>query len=940
MLVPCSMTPASAPESVVLHFDREAGRLVLSRWQLKVGETVIEATADGERQFKWFRTGPQALALALVRQARWQTVSATARPPVIPLVVGLGRPSVAASLGDLVMKVHSLRWVMDLFCAEESLNPAEAVARLRRWFQFGNVQGRRGASEMSVGAVLAELPPEAVTVWVRGERCVGRPLDRLEHELSTEFLDGSLPPLPSGPRLRVRGYVPSTGTMATGREPTLQVMDTLYDEGINRVLVLLGAGGTGKTTVLREWLGRRAMAGQIRQPLVFAWSFYRQGYGAGNGQLTAEFYAQLSAALGVQLADTLLPSEAVTLLTAAMQQQPTLLVLDGLEVLQDGRSPNHAGIRDAVLATLLLEMGSNDEMAASFALITTRTALREALPWSYPEVQHLKLRTLDTHGEATSKEGLTLLELSLARRQASASAMPVEKLIASLEQEVSGHTLRTLVRQVLESLNGKPEWALLLAVGLFDRPPEWEAVQTLLMSQPPLPKLLDRWSALTSEQWEDAVAMLRGERLLHLDEAGRVVVHPRIAECLAEEFRVSLPEAWLAGHRRLCAYFAEQPEHHLPETILEMEPLFRAGWHGCQSGDFRQTFEAILFPRVARGNSGYPIFELGAYEVGLHLAELMTPDHATFAPGCDLQPDDQVLMLHLAALCLRYLDRLEEAYECEKRAWDRVGVGCTSASIAPTGIHLLRCMHLFGDLKACDPMLKRVARVLLSSPMSAQGLGVPPSFLATAMGVVGTHIAMILWAKGHRFSARVILKMAVARSLKLNGQGRTLVPGFGMGWHALLLLDMGDWRTVERAAEAGELDAAVLRNRQTGMIDLAKGRMLSAKALTLPASDRKACGNEALRHLSMGLHQVERLGFRWWQCAFHLALARHHSAMGDSDASKSSAQQCQSLASQNRFQLMEIDAQKVLVQLNGEVMGADLLMRIRECGYGLALKKG
>jgi hypothetical protein len=240
---------------------------------------------------------------------------------------------------------------------------------------------------------------------------------------------------------------------------------------------------------------------------------------------------------------------------------------------------------------------------------------------------------------------------------------------------------------------------------------------------------------------------------------------------------------------------------------------------------------------------------------------------------------------------------------------------------------------IFGDLRESTSVMFKLGREIIKAPMTAQGLKTPAWFMAVAIGLIGVSIASTLWAQGHSISARTVMKVAVGRSVKLDGRGRKLVPGFGCAWHALLLLDMGAWEELEDAVLAGELADAVKRNRETGMLELIHGRMLSAKSI---AKRDEALAADAVGLLRDGLVLVERNRFRWWQCAFHLALGRHHAAFGAAKEANEAASACEKLARETGFKLMIVDALLLRCKLTGDRHGDEMLRLITKCGYGAA----
>jgi|GEM_PF-3782074 len=898
-------------ESLRLEFITEADQIVLSRTTLTAeGRKGVAENGQGTRRFSWRRSGPRAFALLFVRLARWKGIPINSRPELLPLIIGKGRPSMAASIGDALM-AHSLMWVADMFDVAASPAHGTALARLRRWFEFENIQGKRSDQTMTISAKSAELPPEAIEILFDGQILEGLELDKLERGLAAR-LDGSLPPSAGGTGTVIKGYLPSISATSSGRPAILRELDLMFADAQARLCILVGGAGTGKTTSAMEWLADRCLRGAIRLPVVFGWSFYRQGYGSGGQSLT-EFYSALAEALEVEICDTMLPLELAETLHRGLSSRPALLLLDGLEVMLDFKGSNVTGVSDAALDDLLVSIACATHPFPTKVLITSRRPLRSSLRWSPPEVLHLKMGAFDMAMEIPEAELLTAtpLEWSIANGQCAGKAQAA-RLLATLSETGDEDCVPQLVRHVLETLGESPARTLLLATSLFDRPPEWSALAALLQADPPIAKLTDKWSKLPMDEWENALEHLQLLRLSQTDPSGCIVVHPHVIECLAAEFRASMPATWATAQHWLFEYFAAQPDRYLPESILEMEPLWRSTWHACQAGEYRRSYEQVGFPRISRGTSAWLLYELGAYSQSLASLECYSPDHTTFPAGCDLDPEQRVLILMAIGWCLQYLDRLEEGYETCASAMPRLTKGCTPASVMPALTQMLLWQYLFGDLDQAGPILRRMMKCILTAPFTPQKLEASPAMVMSFTGLTGALVATVLWRQGRTWRAQMILKMTVASCTKMKGQPVLLAPGLGSPWHALLLLDMGHWQEVERALEAGDLDETLKRHRETAAPQLIRGRVLAAKAQSSPKKLRESLSSEAMVLLQSGLQQVERLRFRWQQCAFHLAIAELHFGMSRPEEGRLAAEACYTLAANNRFKLMEMDALKLL----------------------------
>src|SRR5687767_6383368 len=62
-----------------------------------------------------------------------------------------------------------------------------------------------------------------------------------------------------------------------GREEDLAVLDQAWSNPATHLLSIVAWGGVGKTSLVNEWVTRKAAAGWPGFERVFEWSFYSQG---------------------------------------------------------------------------------------------------------------------------------------------------------------------------------------------------------------------------------------------------------------------------------------------------------------------------------------------------------------------------------------------------------------------------------------------------------------------------------------------------------------------------------------------------------------------------------------------------------------------------------------------------------------------------------------
>jgi hypothetical protein len=152
----------------------------------------------------------------------------------------------------------------------------------------------------------------------------------------------------------------------TGRSDEIARLDRWVRDAAVRVLGVSAVGGTGKTALIGHWL--KNTAGWRSRPFagLFAWSFYQE-------RDTKEFleafleWARETFRIPKPNGDTKLVAAAL----AVLRTHPLVLVLDGLEVLQEGPGDTSYGsFLDGDLRELLAALCQRDH--GSLAVLTSR----------------------------------------------------------------------------------------------------------------------------------------------------------------------------------------------------------------------------------------------------------------------------------------------------------------------------------------------------------------------------------------------------------------------------------------------------------------------------------------------------------------------------------------------------------------------------------------
>ena len=469
--------------------------------------------------------------------------------------------------------------------------------------------------------------------------------------------------------------MPSTRRELFGRECELKALDAAWDNPHINIFSLVAFGGIGKTALVNVWLNRMQERNWRGVERVFGWSFYSQGAAEGRQTSADPFIAYALRWFDDPEPDQGTPWDKGERLAELVRKQRTLLVLDGLEPLQQ---PPDGGLKDPALQTLLRELARDNP---GLCVLTTRLAVDDLkeLGGSVSKdlesleaddgakyLEHLGVKGTPEELREVSREmgghalALTLLGTYLAigydgdirRRDL------VPRLTAEAKQ--GGHA-RRVMRAYEQWFEGKPEEDILRLMGLFDRPADAGAIATL-RRPPAMAGLTDRLQNLSDYQWNVALGNLRQARLL----AAGLDCHPLVREYFGDQLRSTAPAAWQEAHGRLYEHYKARAKEY-PDTIEEMAPLYAAVAHGCQAGRHQKALEDVYRRRIQRGNEFFSTKKLGA--IGAELAVLAGFfDPPWEKPVAGLRDAHRGWVLNEVGFALRALGRIREAVQPMKRA--------------------------------------------------------------------------------------------------------------------------------------------------------------------------------------------------------------------------------------------------------------------------------
>ncbi|HLJ27269.1 MAG TPA: TIR domain-containing protein [Candidatus Angelobacter sp.] len=450
--------------------------------------------------------------------------------------------------------------------------------------------------------------------------------------------------------------LPTVNTLLVGRDDQIAYLDQAWANPATNFVQIIAPGGTGKTALMDKWFRRH-----LGEATVFGWSFYSQGTSTKNATSSDAFFAEIISWLKIKVPATASVYAKAEAVAQRLREERVLLILDGIEPLQDSTG----ALKDSALKALLQELDT-----ANQGLILCTTRVRLDIPDDPPRAVSIDLenltpeygaeylRQLKVEGEEQELQqasqdcgnhalALTLLGTYLADFLNADIRRRVEIRELMVDESKYGAHARRMMAAYERMFTGKPEAGVLRSLGFFDHPAEPEALRLVL---PPLKDL----------EYRAALMRLFDARLvLSKDPATPVDCHPLIREHFAAVMRSTAEEAFRQGHSQLYEHYCKAaPEK--PDTLDEMTPLFYAVYHGCQAGRHLEAFNSIYWGRIRHGDRGYLVFELGAFgaELSLLINFFETPwTH----PATALPPGNRERLLPDAGFTLRALGRLADA---------------------------------------------------------------------------------------------------------------------------------------------------------------------------------------------------------------------------------------------------------------------------------------
>jgi tetratricopeptide (TPR) repeat protein len=445
------------------------------------------------------------------------------------------------------------------------------------------------------------------------------------------------------------------------------------------VITLVAWGGVGKSCLVNRWLREMAKKNYEGAERVFGWSFYRQG--SDGGAVSGDLF--VSSALR-WFGDTDPvdggPWDRGVRLAKVVRARRTLLLLDGLELLQHPPGPQEGRLKDQSLLALVRDLAAYNP---GLVVITTRFPVTDLIDFqdgaaAQHELAQLSasagaeiLRTSEILGtqaelqEASDEFGGHALALTLLAsflRDVCGGDVNRRSEIRSLQDDVryGGHARRVMASY--EDWFGEgPELCVLRVVGLFDKPADSGSVSALRKTAV-IPGLTDALHSLDETRWQQVLAGLRRSRLLSPGDSpatNSLEAHPLVREYFRKRLIELWPQSWREGNDFIFRHLISCADE-TPTSLEALTPLYAAVAHGCRAGRHQLALDEVYWKRILRGEEQFSWLKLGALGSDLEaLSNFFTKPWDALAPG--LKEKDEGFVLGQAGMLLGKQGRLEDA---------------------------------------------------------------------------------------------------------------------------------------------------------------------------------------------------------------------------------------------------------------------------------------
>lgn len=628
-----------------------------------------------------------------------------------------------------------------------------------------------------------------------------------------------------------------------GREKELELLKEAWEGHKTSIIQFIAAGGTGKTKLLRYWLDN------TRPEKFIAWSFYSQGASEDKQSSANRFFNKVLELFntGKTTADFANhPETLASNIVELLRKNECLLILDGLEPLQNASPATRGEIKDRALRYLLKSLANN---CTCLCIITSRIKVFELSGHSEPSVINYDLhnlrvsdgikllRALKVKGsdkalkKAVLDYGCHALSLSLLGNILRwrfdgdiHQCSRVPDFIGTTDDDEIKHAFKVMQAYELW-LENQPELTVLYLLGLFDHPIDQKVLQLLWDK-----KVIGLSYAIDASYCLKAIDVLREEHHLLADYVNSKYIdcHPLVRRYFGRQLKIKHPDSWHKAHQLLYKYYLSLAVDDLPKTLKAMQPLFNAVEHGCAAELHQEVFDTVYWPRISREKAFY-LAQKGNFDVDLSVLAHFFSEHWKI-PVSSLSIFAKANVLRSAGYRLRALGRITESIDpfmAEQEYWDELK--------KPKLYDLVEPHLTLGNIDTGLEIAKRSIKLKYQE-------------FDRRLECVAIYARALHQSGNSKDAERVFVN--IERGLKRHNNHLKYLSGIHHFRYCELLLEQQKFKQVERRC-LYNLNSIAIDDLQIGLIKLLLGKCYFLRSFKLNAVsiETKNYFNESISHL-------------------------------------------------------------------------------------------
>ncbi|HLC15269.1 MAG TPA: hypothetical protein VJL89_03475 [Thermodesulfovibrionia bacterium] len=719
--------------------------------------------------------------------------------------------------------------------------------------------------------------------------------------------------------------LPHPTTELIGRKNIIKQLYDCLESPETVVMGIIADGGVGKSVLIYEWLNNFNTQKKSDITHIYAFPFYdseQNTFSSSDG-----FFLDTLKFFDIEVQEAF-DRKLFTLLFNKFTEHNAILVLDGIETLQNSKGEKQGKFFETAMKDFLLKVLRNSpDKRNRLIVVTSRESisdLENRQGYDSIELEYLHktdgaklLREIGVTGEESELTEasndvsghcltLTLLgrllvnffDAQIKRRH------EIDDFLKNVEDLFKGSLLGDDVKHVEQItkyyekkiMEDKVELKIFLQMmALFHRPMNND--QRLCLSKNA--DFAKSVSNLSDKEWHSVYMRLESYGLLIIRNSDKIRIKPREWDCnplIREYFRKTLaPSDRYQAHKVLFEFFKKEAPDK-PRNLQELINLYRAVHHGCSARMYKNALK-LYRERIMQGEGAYSTNQLGLFsEEVAALGRFFEKDPETETTVDNLfKESDRAWLRARIAFCYTLLGRLDEAMEKrgeELKSCIKHKEWCNASSAYG---YISELYVFMGDLLKAEKAAKKAIEFADKCNSLYEKLRSK------------CRLATVYHLKEDLKTSLNLFQEAEKIQQEFEPQNPRLYSDHGFRYR-LLLLDKGEYgKILPRARQARDINKKIETpwNLAIGLDYLIKACAYSEKELY----------DHATRNFDMAYDELERSRSILYLPEFYLAKANFNNKQKLIKPALNNAENALSIAEQYEMLLYQVDAKLVIAQI-------------------------